>query len=376
MNIAFFDRVDLDYDAGTPHERPLGGAQSAICYLAAALAARAHAVTMYTCATKARVYQGVRCFPIKGMPRDAFDSCDAVIVCNGSAENCLALRPIVPSRCPLILWTGYAPDQPSLFGLRRPEVRAGWEAVVCVSDWHAAEMQRHYGLDSNRVAVLRNAIGPAFANLFPDAAALAQAKSSAPVLAYTSTPFRGLDVLLSIFPEVHRRDERVRLRVYSSMKVYGQDESNDQYAKLYAKCRSTLGIEYVGSLAQPLLAESLKSSLILSYPNTFAETSCIAVMEAMAAGMLVVTSGLGALPETTMGMGMLVPSARNPQELPAFARRYTDQLFAALEESNRDPHQFWSARWEQVRAINSQCTWPIRAGEWERFLQARSTASG
>jgi glycosyltransferase involved in cell wall biosynthesis len=374
VNIAFFDRLDLDYDAATPYERPLGGAQSAICYLAAALAARAHTVALYTCATKPREYQGVRCFPIKGMSRDAFAACDALIVCNGSAENCLALRPIFPSRCPLILWTGYAPDQPILFELRRPEVRAGWDVIVCVSQWHAAEMQRHYSLDSNRVAVLRNAIGPAFANLFSDAAAMVHVKSSAPVLAYTSTPFRGLDMLLSIFPEVHRRDERVRLRVYSSMKVYGQDESNDAYANLYAKCRSTPGIEYVGAIAQPLLAESLKSTLILSYPNTFPETSCIAVMEAMAAGMLVVTSDLGALSETTMGMGALVPPARNPQELPTFARTYLDRLIAALEESRRDPRQFWAARWEQIRAVTTQCTWPIRAAEWEEFLQTRMTA--
>jgi glycosyltransferase involved in cell wall biosynthesis len=374
VNIAFFDRIDWDYDVATPYERALGGAQSAQCYLAVALADRGHSVAMYTGATKPRVFRGVRSFSIKGMARDSFATCDVVIVCNGSATNCLPLRRMLPQRCRLILWSGYAPDQPDLFELRRPEVRAGWDGIVCVSQWHAAEMQRHYGLDPNRVAVLRNAIGPAFENLFPDAGAMAKAKSSAPVLAYTSTPFRGLQVLLAIFPEVHRHDERVRLHVYSSMKVYGQDESNDAFTHLYAKCRSTPGIDYVGAIAQPLLAEALKSSLILAYPNTFPETSCIAVMEAMAAGMLVVTSDLGALSETTMGMGALVPPARIPQELPAFARTYTDRLIAALEESRRDPRQFWAARWEQIRAVTTQCTWAIRAAEWEEFLQARMTA--
>jgi hypothetical protein len=75
-----------------------------------------------------------------------------------------------------------------------------------------------------------------------------------------------------------------------------------------------------------------------------------------------------------MGMGALVPPARIPQELPAFARTYTDRLIAALEESRRDPRQFWAARWEQIRAVTTQCTWAIRAAEWEEFLQARMTA--
>ncbi|MGA2441187.1 MAG: glycosyltransferase family 4 protein, partial [Tepidisphaeraceae bacterium] len=245
--------------------------------------------------------------------------------------------------------------------------------IVCVSQWHRAEMQRRYSLDSNRVAVIRNAIGPAFTNLFPDAAALAEAKSSAPVLAYTSTPYRGLDLLLSLFPEVHRRDERVRLHVYSSMKVYGQEESNDPCAGLYARCRAMPGVEYFGSIAQPALAESLKSAVILAYPNTFPETSCIAVMEAMAAGLLVVTSDLGALSETTMGMGALVAGPRTEQDLPTFVPAYTDRLIAALRESSGDPRQFWSKRWEQLRAVTSQCTWPVRAAEWERLLHGQAT---
>jgi len=374
MKLAFVDiGNNWDYDAGTPHERPIGGSQSALCYLAVALAARGHSVMMYTAATKPRVFQGVQCFPRTSIPPAEFAACDAVIVCNGPADRSLYLRPHLPARCRLILWTQHASDQPAMSALQQPEVRAAWDVIVCVSQWHAAATQREFGLEAGRVAVLRNAVSPAFANLFPDAAALAAAKSSAPVLAYTSTPFRGLDVLLSLFPNLHGRDQRVRLRVYSSMKVYGNDEATDPYAKLYEQCRSTPGVEYVGSIAQPRLAEALKSALILSYPNTFAETSCIAVMEAMAAGMLVVTSDLAALPETTMGMAVLVPGPRSAHDLPAFARAYTERLNTALADISRDPAQFWAARWEQVRTVTSRCAWPVRAAEWEQFLHGRLT---
>jgi glycosyltransferase involved in cell wall biosynthesis len=313
----------------------------------------------------------VHCQNNKSIPQSAFAAHDAIIVVNGPAEVCLQLRPHLSPRTRLFLWTGFAPNQPALYALQRPEVRAGWDAVVCVSHWHADVMRQGYKLEPNRVEVLRNAIAPAFENLFPDKASLAAAKSAGPILAYTSTPHRGLEILLSLFPEVHRLDARTRLRVYSSMAVYYQDQSKDESAHLYEQCRTTPGVEYVGAIAQPLLAESLKSALVLAYPNIWAETSCIAVMEAMAAGLLVVTSEFGALPETTMGMGLLVPGPRDPQEFGDFARRYAARLIAALGQITPPSDQFWQARWEQVRALTTQHTWSVRAAEWEAMLNAR-----
>ena len=81
----------------------------------------------------------------------------------------------------------------------------------------------------------------------------------------------------------------MRLKVVSSLKVAQLTEDRDEWEPLYRRCAETARVESVGSLTQPELARELPSINILASPNTFAETSCISVMEAIASGYLVVT---------------------------------------------------------------------------------------
>ena len=103
----------------------------------------------------------------------------------------------------------------------------------------------------------------------------------------------------------------MRLKVFFSLKVYQVIEYRDECEPLYRRCAETAGVEYVGSLTQPELARKLRSVNILGYPNTFAETSCISVMEALASGCFVVTSNWGYLPEITAGFARLIPLSQS-----------------------------------------------------------------
>src|SRR4029078_11664017 len=82
----------------------------------------------------------------------------------------------------------------------------------------------------------------------------ADLKSKTLRLAYTSTPFRGLDVLLACFPAHYRRHPNCRLDVFSSMSVYGEPDGQDAYQSLYAQCKKTPGVNYRGSVPQTILA--------------------------------------------------------------------------------------------------------------------------
>jgi glycosyltransferase involved in cell wall biosynthesis len=114
---------------------------------------------------------------------------------------------------------------------------------------------------------------------------------------YSSTPFRGLDLLLNAWPLIRQHAPGAELDVFSSMNVY-RDEDGPAHLELYRKANSLPGVTYHGSVGQGKLRQAMIGSRVLAYPCTFRETSCITAMEAMAAGCGVASTSLGALPET------------------------------------------------------------------------------
>src|SRR5690242_13092263 len=222
MNWVFLDVAPWDYDVATPFSRPLGGSQSAFCYLAAALARRGEQVTTLTATTDPRIIHGVRCLRYGDIPADVFSAPNTVtVVLNGPLDIAATIRSTIPHAGPLVLWTQHAHDQPIMQPLRDPSCCGTWDRVVCISNWQRAMYHEHFGVPLEQIDVLRNAIGPMFSRLFSDEADLAKAKSSLLRLAYTSTPFRGLNILVASFPTIHRLHPDCRLDVFSSMAVYG-----------------------------------------------------------------------------------------------------------------------------------------------------------
>src|SRR5262249_23225134 len=129
--------------------------------------------------------------------------------------------------------------------------------------------------------------------------------------------------------------------------------------------RATPGATYHGSVSQTQLAEAMRCVSILAYPNTYEETSCISVMEALAAGALVVTSQLAALPETCAGWGRLVAPMGRAGPYEQYVEDFLHVLNSAISEVECDPVAFAERQFEQVKMINAHYRWDIRAAQWE-----------
>ena len=369
MRIALLDYSCWNYSADSPRVMPLGGSQSAMAHLSAALANLGHDVWLATGLRDERMERGVRCRPLSAIEQAELADRDVVVVQN-LAKRGLELRTRLGAGARLVFWTQHDIDQPAVAAMMRREVTAAYDAVVMVSQWQRERYLRAFALDANHAKVIRNAVAPEFERLFALDGEILAAKAIPPVLAYTSTPFRGLSRLIELFPRVRAAVPGASLEVYSSMAVYqvAGDRDEARYGELYRVCRETEGVEYIGGLPQAELAQRLKRVALLAYPNEFAETSCIAVMEALAAGCAGVTSRLGALRETCSGFATLI-DLDTPREV--YADRFVDAVAAALcsmRDGKAELAQAHLAR--QVAFARAEFSWSRRALEWTHLFES------
>jgi hypothetical protein len=228
------------------------------------------------------------------------------------------------------------------------------------SDWQAATFHEHLGIPLPHV--LCTTLGAAVSAEAPRPSVASGARPRR--LAYASTPFRGLDVLLDVFPRIRAACPDAELEVFSSMQVYGLSEADDrnQYGALYRKAEQP-GVRLIGSLPQPELAARLQHVRVLAYPNHYAETFCVAVAEAQAAGCVVVTSACGALPETVGSAGICIPGdARTP----AYQDAFVHACVALLRNDDR-----WRTMSASARArASARYSWPAIAARWEAVCRA------
>lgn len=402
MKLGFLDTFPLEYVIETPYCQPLGGSQSALCYLAEALATRGHEVFLFNNIQKATVSRGVKCQPrgITEADIPLLRNLDALIVLNTAIQP-NSVKPFLGEKTRLILWTQHEPLSQPVWYLKDQNIQNGYDNFVLISDWQKRQFEYYFKIPSEKICILRNAFSPVFVGQFPqnqnrefyhgwslerfsNCPILSQ-KSDPPILAYMSTPYRGLDILLKVFPQIRARVPGVTLKVFSSMKIYQSSRivvDDVPFQSLYDQCQALEGVEYMGAVSQGKLAQELRSVLMLAYPNTFPETSCISVMEALASGCLVVTSNLAALPETTGGFADLI-AVENVRQFSTiqnwsladnlnwqpYLNQFTEKVVENLILCQQKPQLIEEKLQKQVNYMNRLCTWQVRAHQWVQWLK-------
>lgn len=191
-----------------------------------------------------------------------------------------------------IHWQHQYFDQPSAQPLRK--FVNDINCVVFVSHHQKHLFDRFFGLPYEKSTVIQNGFDP-----FPRV----QKSNNKINLIYASTPFRGLDILLTAYTMMLARNKELRgivnLDVFSSMEIYGGQymELESKYTHLYEHAKKHPDITYHGAVDRDVLRVAMLKANLLAYPCTFEETSCCTAIEAMGAGVIPVVSNIGALPE-------------------------------------------------------------------------------
>lgn len=270
--------------------------------------------------------------------------------------SALSSKDRLESDRPTIFWAHQSYDQPSVQNLRDVHVQDLIDVFVFVSEWQKAQYVQHLGIPPERSVVIRNAIRPILPHTKPQEGKF--------TLIYTSTPFRGLDVLLDAFAQLHRDD--VELHIYSGMQLYGRAQEDVRFAALYERARQLPNVYYHGVVSNDEVRQALMQAHIFAYPSTWEETSCLAAIEAMAAGCVAVMPRLGALPETGGAYARLYDYVPDKS---VHAQRFVHELNSVIDAYKRMDMA------QQIAHYNHAYSWDVRIREWidlyERLIRQR-----
>jgi glycosyltransferase involved in cell wall biosynthesis/2-polyprenyl-3-methyl-5-hydroxy-6-metoxy-1,4-benzoquinol methylase len=185
-------------------------------------------------------------------------------------------------------------------------------------------------------------------------------------LCYVTRPERGLAPLLEMWPAVKAAVPHAELHITRYASMYdGEGSAVAQMCAAYdaqvARVQAAVGgiVVYPGGLGKADLYRLIASSAAMWYPGVhdFAETSCIAAIEAQACGTPFVGSAKGALPETVPHGVLLRGDARTA----AYQRESIAAVLDLLAHGAE-------ARIAAGRAHVAAYTYDAIAAEWVRFL--------
>jgi glycosyltransferase involved in cell wall biosynthesis len=350
MKITFLPVQCSPFHGETLNERPMGGIETGVIRLAAALQGLGNDVTVLTEFTN----------PPDTIPRylpvnklHELDESDVLIVVRGWKGAYVT----IPAKRKFF-WTGDAYFSPVHIGIGDLRFSKRMDGLLAVSHWHANTLCQVSGFPLEKAFVLRNGIhGEYFRG---------SEQRNRKRLIYSSTPFRGLIYLPQIFESLKKKHPDLELHVFSSLSLYQSEwpapkAVDYEYEEAFEILNKMPGCYVSDSILQKQLAREFMKSSILTYPNIFEETSCITAMEAQAAGCAIVTSALGALPETVEDSGILIPIRQGPGE-------YLKEFIAAVDRILTDDELFLRLS-ENGKKRAETLDWSCRAQEFMNYLK-------
>lgn len=266
------------------------------------------------------------------------------------------VRKIEKGKIP-ILWLHDLPGDPESKHL----ADGGWEkfeTIVCVSHWQRQQYENYYGIPASKMVVLQNAIEPIEQHEKPN-------PSKCVNLIYHTTPHRGLELLVPIMEWIddNLKDINWHLDVYSSFEIYGWGERDAPYKPLFDRIEEHPNMTNHGFVPNAEVHKALQKAHIFVLPSIWAETSCIALIEAMSAGCICVHSTLAALPETSANWSLMYDFTEVKDE---HATRCAYLVADAIQLTG---DQTMDDRMDMQKAyIDGFYNWEVRSKQWEGLL--------
>jgi len=260
-----------------------------------------------------------------------------------------------------------------------------------VSHWQKNRYIQYFNLNPDKCYVIQNAINPILEKN------IINVKTN--TLIYFATPYRGLLNVLPMFNKIREYIPNINIKIFSSFLLENNNDNNPlklddlkninngydkYYINIYKLLINNENVNFYGNVPQEILFKHLKESKILMYPNTYPETCCTSILEAMACRNFIVSSDIGALRETSNGMAYLydpcidvnhnninhnevVSNPPNINDLSInYKKSFMEKIIEILNNYNSINYQKHLDR--QQKYINEKCLWKNKAIDFLNIL--------
>jgi len=268
-------------------------------------------------------------------------------------------EPLDPVR-PNILWLKNSYDQPNLAPwFQNKDNHSKYDWYVFNSHWSYEKYRYFFKIPEDKCTVIKNAIDYDELQLKTDFTPKKKIK-----MCYISTPWRGLEIALAAMDGI--KDPDITLDVYSSTIIYGksfEQQNDDKYKPLYDKAKNMPNVNYMGYCDHKTLVSKLKDYDVNCFPSIWEETFCISAMESLAAGQILITTDLGALPETCCEFPIYIPYTQNKPKLALQLAECILQTKRMLSQDLTNPLKFQQEYYKRFY------DWKYIGNHWNNFLK-------
>jgi glycosyltransferase involved in cell wall biosynthesis len=325
----------------------IGGSETAVIEMAKRLVRLGHRVRVYTSCGAAKIYDGVEYRPTADMANG--NTCDLLIAWRYAAY----LGSFAAKQKWLWIHDVYA------VGATRENLTKA-DRILVLSEWHkrfVLEYHAQHGIDSEKVFITSNGIDLA---RFEQIGIVRDPHK----VVYSSSPDRGLEQLLEMWPEIVRRVSDASLHIFYSFSNWEKSDPTSAHmarVKALIEANKDRGVHYHGRVDQMRLAREFLTAWAWLYPSwvndrPFYETYAITRIEALAAGLAIVTSPVGALETSTGFEDYVVGDARTP----AYQAEFVDASVHALtSEIDRE---------ERMKYARDNFSWDRVAAQWNEWM--------
>lgn len=256
-----------------------------------------------------------------------------------------------------VYWLHDLPEDPETSHLKKADSRDRFHKMVFCGNWQYTRYRDYLGVPHNDTCtVLETAITPI------EQESIVKSKDEVRLI-YTSTPQRGLELLVPVFIELCKKHDNIVLDVFSSFNIYGWTEADQPYEKLFDMCRDHPKINYHGNQPNDVVREALAKAHIHAYPSIWQECNSRSVIEAMSARLLCVHPNFAGLPDTSGGLNFMYQWNDDKAK---HAQRFYNSLENAIQTVHEEELQNY-LKLVKIYA-DSRYNWGKVAAQWSDLL--------